>query len=250
MRIALLRAVGVAVVLALAAACGTPDEAPPASVSTVSTASAPPTPASAMGSAAGTATVPPPTSVESPAPPPSAVSSDVPTSAVAPADAVGTGGGAPIGTLAESTALSSPPVAATVTAAPSVFPDPAEVEAQGVATNPLCEVLSVDEVDVLLGAPVRAAVDAASGTGCLWSGATSDSSFLQLQMLGDPARYAPPGDAEVLDGIADAAFVLGTGDTWTAQAQNPDGTFAVQLGGPTATRDGAVTGLQRLLERY
>ncbi len=138
----------------------------------------------------------------------------------------------------------------TYTASPGTFPDREEVEAQGVATNPLCEVLSTDEVSTLLGVAVRPAADAAAGTGCLWTALADDGSFLQLQMVGDPARYAPPAGAESLTGIGDAAAVAVADGVWTAQAQNPDGTFAVQLAGPTAGRDGAVEGLRRLLERY
>jgi hypothetical protein len=142
------------------------------------------------------------------------------------------------------------PNAAPAPAPSASFPDPAEVEARGLATNPLCEVLSVDEVTTLVGAPVAHAVDTADGTACLWSGTASDSTYLQLQMLGDPARYLPPADAESVPGIGDAAFVVRSTDGWTAQAQNPDGTFAVQIAGNTAGRDATIQGLRLLLERY
>jgi hypothetical protein len=69
-------------------------------------------------------------------------------------------------------------------------------------------------------------------------------------MLGDPARYLPPADAESVPGIGDAAFVVRSTDGWTAQAQNPDGTFAVQIAGNTAGRDATIQGLRLLLERY
>jgi len=249
MRLSVLRRSGVLAAVVLLSACGTPDEAPPAPPSAASASATSPVSDTSAGSRSGTAgsstpappTTEPPTVTEPP-------TSDVVPSTVAPEPTVpASETPAP---ASQSPAEQAPPPAATVTAAPTAFPDPAEVEARGAATNPLCEVLSVDEVGALLGAPVAPAQDASSGTGCLWSGVTSDGSFLQLQMLGDPAKYVQPGGAEVLTGIGDAAFVVAVDGTWTAQAQNPDGTFAVQLGGPTANRDGAVAGLERLLERY
>lgn len=236
-----------AATVVLLSACGTSDEpqAAPTTVSTSASSAQPPGSSSSNGTSPGTGR-----------PSSDPASAEDPSGAAAASSAVE---GSPASEAAPTTTTQTPAVPPPVASVPApqasggiptTYPDPKVVEKIGHATNPLCEAVTVDEMADLLGAAVRPAIDDAEGTGCLWLGVGDDSRFAQMQMIGDPARYLRPAGADDVSGIGDAAFVVAAEGGWTAQAHNPDGTFAVRLVAPGATKDATVEGLRRLLERY
>lgn len=151
---------------------------------------------------------------------------------------------------ASSTSTSPPGSASAGPASPGA---PAASGSAAAASNPLCDLFTVDEVQELLGAPVGPGEDAALGTGCQWSGDSSaDATYLQIQVIEDPSYYVEQslGDGfEQVSGIANAAFVIPELGGWAGGAQSDSSTYAVAVNGGTASKEAAISLLRQLVER-
>ena len=164
--------------------------------------------------------------------------------------------GTPLG--ASSTAASSEAVQTSVELtgdATETFVKATDVVAQeGGATNPLCELFTIDEAAALLGAPVDPGVDAAMGSGCQWNGSDgSGATYLQIQVLDDPSYYVEQSlgaGFEQLAGIGDAAFLIPELGGYAASAQTATATFAVAVNGGTASKTSATELLRQVVQRY
>jgi hypothetical protein len=118
----------------------------------------------------------------------------------------------------------------------------------------MCSLLSPTEVKQFFGTAVEKGESAAMGTGCQWAAASNDTAFAQMQILSDTSGYGTPIQApsyQKLTGIDGVGFsVKDPQGGWRAEAKTPRGHYAVQLiGAPSATREGAVAMLKKLLEK-
>jgi hypothetical protein len=143
---------------------------------------------------------------------------------------------------------------ATAAAAPTANPPVAAVSPAGTPGGPAnayCSLFTVDEVQVILGAPVGTGGTAAGGTGCQWAG-QAGGTYLQIQAIDDPSYYVEQTGAdgfEEVPGIGLAAFVVPELGGWAAQAQTGSATYAVAVNGGTSTKQTAISLLRTLIER-
>jgi hypothetical protein len=117
-----------------------------------------------------------------------------------------------------------------------------------------CSLLTPEEVKAQFGTPVQKGEIAAMGTGCQWAASNNDTAFAQIQILSDTSGYGTPIQApsfQKLTGIKGVGFsVRDPQGGWLAEAKTAKGHYTVQLiGAPSATRQGAVALLRKLLER-
>jgi hypothetical protein len=117
-----------------------------------------------------------------------------------------------------------------------------------------CSLLTPEEVKAQFGTPVDKGEIAAMGTGCQWAASNNDTAFAQIQILTDTTGYGTPIQApsfQKLTSITGVGFsVKDPQGGWRAEAKTAKGHYAVQLiGAPSATREGAVALLRKLLER-
>ena len=118
-----------------------------------------------------------------------------------------------------------------------------------------CSLLTTAEIKEHFGTAVEKGEMAGLGTGCQWAVKNNDTAFAQIQIIPrDTSGYGTPIQApsyQKLDGIDGRGFsVKDPQGGWRAEAATGKGHFAVQLiGAPSATREGAVALLRKLMER-
>jgi Protein of unknown function (DUF3558) len=163
--------------------------------------------------------------------------------------ACGSSGGPSAAASTASIGSAAPPSAS----ADQASPDAPAASGSAAASNPLCDLFTIDEVQALLGAPVGPGEDAAQGTGCQWSGDSSvDATYLQIQVIDDPSYYVEQSEGdgfEQVSGIGNAAFVIPELGGWAGGAQSSSSTFAVAVNGGTASKEAAISLLRQLVER-
>lgn len=123
-----------------------------------------------------------------------------------------------------------------------------------VAQSDRCSLLSAAEVKDAFKTPVGPGEMAGMGTGCQWAVLNNDTAFAQIQIIPDTSGWSNPIMApsyQKIPGIKAEGFsVKDPEGGWRAEARNGKGAYAVQLiGAPSASREGAVALLKKLLER-
>lgn len=118
-----------------------------------------------------------------------------------------------------------------------------------------CSLLTQAEVKQQFGTAVDKGEMAGMGTGCQWAATNIDTAFAQIQIIPDTTGYGTPIQApsfQKLTGIKGVGFsVKDPQGGWLAEAKTAKGHYAVQLiGAPSATREGAVALLRKLMERW
>ena len=118
-----------------------------------------------------------------------------------------------------------------------------------------CSLLTTAEIKEHFGTAVEKGEMAGLGTGCQWAVKNNDTAFAMIQILTDTTAYGTPIQApsyQKLTGIKGVGFsVQDPQGGWRAEAKNAKGHYAVQvIGAPSATREGAVALLRKLLERW
>ena len=118
-----------------------------------------------------------------------------------------------------------------------------------------CSLLTSAEVKEAFGTPVAAGETGAMGTGCQWAATNNDTAFAQIQIIPDTSAWSNPIAApsyQKVTGVkgGEGFSVKDPQGGWRAEARTGKGAYAVQLiGSPTATREGAVGLLRKLLDR-
>jgi hypothetical protein len=112
----------------------------------------------------------------------------------------------------------------------------------------------VAEVKQHFGTAVEKGELAGMGTGCQWAVTNNDTAFAMTQILRDTSGYGTPIQAPTFQKLTVAQgegfSVADPQGGWRAEARNGKGHYAVQLiGAPSATREGAVALLRKLMER-
>jgi hypothetical protein len=140
--------------------------------------------------------------------------------------------------------------------APRAKADAADTVAGTVAGSEAdpCSLLSTAEVTKQFGTMVESGEMAGMGTGCQWMALDNDTAYAMIGIVRDTSEWSNPISApsyEPVTGIDGEGFsVEDPQGGWRAEARNGKGAYAVLLiGAPSATREGAVALLRKLLER-
>ncbi len=123
-----------------------------------------------------------------------------------------------------------------------------------VAQSNRCSLLSAAEVKEAFKTAVGPGEMAGMGTGCQWGVLNNDTAFAQIQIIPDTSAWSNPVMApsyQKITGIKGEGFsVKDPEGGWRAEARNGSGAYTVQLiGSPSASREGAVALLKKLMER-
>jgi hypothetical protein len=117
-----------------------------------------------------------------------------------------------------------------------------------------CALFTLAEIKAQFGTPVGPGEEAGMGTACQWPATNSDSAFAQVAVNADTSYWSNPIAApsyQKVTGIKGEGFsIKDPQGGWRAEARNGKGAYVVMMiGAPSATREGAVALLRKLMER-
>jgi hypothetical protein len=134
------------------------------------------------------------------------------------------------------------------------FPILVSANRSGDKQGTLCSLFTTAEIKAQFGTPVEGGEMAGLGTGCQWAAINNDTAFAMIGVIADTSAWSNPIAApsyQKVTGINGEGFsVKDPQGGWRAEARNGKGAYAVLLiGAPSASREGAVALLRKLLER-
>jgi hypothetical protein len=122
------------------------------------------------------------------------------------------------------------------------------------AQSDRCSLLSTAEVKDAFKTAVGPGEMAGMGTGCQWAVLKNDTAYAMIQIIPDTSGWSNPVMApsyQKIPGIKAEGFsVKDPEGGWRAEARNGKGAYTVVLiGAASASREGAVALLKKLMER-